>query len=371
MKLLMRQFRFVIKSRRLTRDIWAKYYKKINKKEKLTEEDKFFIRQVRETVKHWDREVTVIHLPTKIPLTNVVSGLKINRRDMMNKVLAKVKEVRTTNKKRVSQTKEFDGANYNIVGGVFEKSNLINEVGKRTTTNDPYAHKKPRHKNKNYVGIEIEFNQVGGVNQEMIAAALKNASLARYINVTTDGSCGWEVRVLLPEDDYIEPLTKIMKVIKDLGHIADYRCGTHVHFDMRNRDVKVAYENLFKAQKFLRKFLTKNRKKNRFCQANKCETFDKQYSIGDRYYALNVQSFSKHKTLEVRMHQGTLDPSELLPWIKLLLKIVNYKEVIPDKVNTLKQARKQFEFDDVFSKTLENRILTVFRNPLPLGAENV
>lgn len=367
MKLLMNQFKFVIKSRRFTKNVWEKYYER-RKKEKQSDEDKFFIRQVRETIRKWEREITIVHRPSKVALTSMIVGPKINRRELMNKVLAKVKDVRSTNRKMKADTKQFDGANYSIVGGVFEKANLINEVGKHTTTNDPYAHKKPRHANKNYIGVEIEFNTIRGIDQEHIATKLKDAGLARYINVTTDGSCGWEVRVLLPEDNYIEPLIKIMEVIKDMGHTVDQRCGAHVHFDMRNRDIKTVYENLFKTQKFLRKFLTRNRKRNRFCQVNKAETFDKQFSIGDRYYALNVQSYSKHKTLEVRMHQGTLNPKELLPWIQLLLRIVNYKAVIPTKVNTLKQARKQFEIDEDFSKTLENRILTIFRNPSPPGA---
>lgn len=370
MKLLMSQFKFIVKSRRFTGEIWSKYYSR-KKVEKKSDDDKFYVRNVREASRQWEREVTVIHRPTKVKYTQLVIGDKINRRELINKVLAKVKDERQVGRKMKTTTKEFDGAHFVSIGGVFDRIGLINEIGKKTTTNDPYAHKKPRHPNKNYIGVEIEFNQVAGVDQNKIANALKAAGLARFINVTTDGSCGWEVRVLVPEENYAEPITQIMKVIKDLGHGADVRCGTHVHFDMRNRDVKMVYENLFLTQKFLRKFLTRNRKHNRFCQMNKAETFDKQLSLGDRYYSLNVQAYSRHKTLEVRMHQGTLDPNELLPWIKLLLRIVNYKTVVPAKVNTLKQARKQFEIDEDLSKALEQRILTVFRNPLAPGEQHV
>lgn len=370
MKLLYKQFKFTMMCRRFNKEIWAKYYSR-RKVEKKTDDDKFYMRNVREVSKQWEREVTVTHLPTKTKYTEMIIGDKINRRDLMNKVLRKVKENRQSSRKMKSIVREFDGAHFSSVGGVFETKGLINQIGLKTTANDPYAHKKPRHPKKNYIGIEVEFNQAPNVSQDMIAVALKNAGLARYINVTTDASCGWEVRVLLPEDDYIEPLGKIMKVIRDLGHKVDARCGTHVHFDMRNRDVKLVYENMFKTQKFLRKFVTKNRKNNRFCQMNKAETFDKQLSLGDRYYSLNVQAYNRHKTLEVRMHQGTLDENELLPWIKLLLKIVNYQTVLTDKVNTLKQARKQFDFDVDLSKNLEQRILTVFRNPVAAGGLNV
>lgn len=374
MKLLFSQFKFVVKSRRFQKSIWTKYYE-LRKKDKLNDNDKFYLRQVREALKPSEVEVTVIHRPTRVSLTTIVNSakmpgqtFKIPYRDLMNKVIMKVKETRKNGRKIKSVTKQFDGANYTIVGGILEKPNLINEIAKHTKTNDPFSNKQPRHKHKNYIGIELEFNQLPAITQNHIAEGLKNAGLAKYINVTTDASCGWEVRVLLPEDDFIEPLTKIMKIIKEMGHTVDNRCGTHVHFDMRNRDVKLVYENLFKSQRFLRKFISKSRKNNnRYCQMNKAETFDKQLSLGDRYYSLNVQSYRRHKTLEVRMHQGTLNPSELVPWIKLLLKIVNYNSSIPSRVNTLKQARKQFDIDETLSKNLEERIITVFRPGLIPG----
>lgn len=381
MKLVFRQFAFKIKSRRLQEKIWTKYYSlKKKTKEQLTDNDKFFIRQTRAYLKNVDVEVWVYHKPTKTLIKQVYSNflldqktkIKIPYKDLMNRVLNEVKSKRLALKKDKVVKKQFDGAYYDVVGGVLNKPNWINEIGKNTTTNDPFAHKKPRHVKKNYIGIELEFNTINNVNQQMIADSLKGAGLARYVNVTTDGSCGWEVRVLLAEDDFIEPLTKIMKVIKDLGHGTDQRCGTHVHFDMRNRDVKLVYENLFKTQRFLRKFITKDRKVNkRYCKMNKSETFDKQLSLGDRYYALNVESYSRHKTVEIRMHQGTLNPGELVPWIQLLLKVVNYKQAIPVRINTLKQARKQLEIDETLSKNLEERILTLFRTPLTPGVRNV
>lgn len=372
MMLIYNQFKFVRKSRRLTKPLWVKYYQ-VKQKEKLTEDDKFFIRQTRAYLKNIDIQVWAIHIPTRTVIDQIydtakwdrTKKIKIPYKDLMNRVLIEVKNKRSAQRIVKKETKMFDGAYYNVVGGIMEKPNLINEIAKKTTSNDPFAHKKPRHNKKNYIGVELEFNQIGNVSQVDIADALKIAGLARYVNVTTDGSCGWEVRVLLPEDDFIEPITKIMKVITDLGHGADHRCGTHVHFDMRNRDHKLVYENLFKTQGFLRKFITRKRKVDRqYCAMNKAETFDKQLSLGNRYHALNVESYAKFRTIEVRMHQGTLNPTELVPWIKLLLKIINYGKPLEVKtVKTLKQARKQFEFDDALNDNLKERIITLFKKP--------
>ncbi len=384
MKFKFNQFKFVIKSRRLNSKAWIKYYdlkKKTDKKEKLTDIDKFFIRQFRAAIKPHELKVIAIHKPTKVMLETIINSVssdaegkkfKIPYKKMMNDLVKKIQDERKK-KVLVSPTnKYFEGAAYKTIGGVMENSKLINEIGKKTTMNDPFAIKVPRMKHKNYIGIELEFNIVGSITQQMIADALIAAKLAKYTNVTQDSSCGWEVRVLLPETDFIEPLTKIMNVIKDLGHGADHRCGAHVHFDMRNRDIKLVYENLFKTQRFLRKLITKKRKHNiQFCKMNKAETFDKQLSLGDRYYSLNVQSYARHKTLEVRMFQGTLNPSELIPWISLLLKIVNYSTSLATKVNTLKQARLQLGIEDTLSKNLETQILTMFRPNLTIGADRV
>jgi hypothetical protein len=385
MKLFFNQFKFVTKSRRLNSKTWAKYYdlkKKLARKEPITDQDKFFMRHFRAALKPQELKVIATHKSTNVASETILSSVtadaaskkfSVPYKQIMTDLLKKVRDERKKKTFLNTQSKQFEGAQYKTIGGVMEKPKLINEIAKRTTMNDPYSTKQPRMKSKNYIGIELEFNQRIGVDQRMIADALSKAKLAKYVSVTTDSSCGWEVRVLVSEDDFIEPLTKIMEVLKDLGHSADTRCGAHVHFDMRNRDIKLVYENLFKTQRFLRKLIKKTRKFNaRFCKMNKAETFDKQLSLGDRYYALNVQSYSKHKTLEVRMFQGTLNPDELIPWIKLLLKVVNYKTGVLVKVNTLKQARKQFELEETLSKNLQTNILTLFRTPPSQGvASNV
>jgi uncharacterized protein YbcC (UPF0753/DUF2309 family) len=96
---------------------------------------------------------------------------------------------------------------------------------------------------------------------------------------------------------------------------------------------------------------------------NKADTFEKQLSVGDRRYAINVQAFNEHKTIEVRMHQGTLNPDELIPWIKLLLKVTNYHTPVQSSVNTLKQAKKQFDIDEQLEHSLQERILSMFVRP--------
>lgn len=363
MKINPKHFKFQIKSRRFIQQVWEKYYS-IRKKKELTEFDKHFIKNLRQDLKINQYKLIVTHIPSNIKsewlFKNDINKQKFNKQEYINKLLLTVKEKRKELKKVKEDSKKFDGAKYITVGGVFLSEKNINAISKHITVNNPMAPKHPRYKDKNYVGVELEFNQNVNMSQEQIAGKLKEAGLARYVDVTTDGSCGWEVRVLLLESDFEAPLTKIMNLLSELGFTTNDRCGTHVHLDMRNRDVKVAYENLFKTQKFLRKFLDRKRKRNTFCKMNKLSSFDEHAKIQDRYFSINTMSYDRHQTLEIRMHQGTLKASELVPWIKLLSKVVSYKSVVPVQVNTLKQAKTRFELEPELSKTLEKRIMTVF-----------
>jgi hypothetical protein len=369
MKFNARDFKFETKARRFKKSVWEKYYslKKKNVKD-LSEFDKFWVKQLRAQIKIDQFKLVGTHLPTKISTEWTIkkdsTKKKIDKTEYLQKVLAKVKEKRESLKKYKTTAKNFEGANYTTIGGIFDKPGQITPLASHLTCNNPLAPKKPRRKDKNYIGVELEFNMLDAAHQSSeraaIADALKAAGLAKYVDVTTDGSCGWEVRVLLLEDEFEDTLTKILNVLNGFGFKTNDQCGTHVHLDMRNRDVNVVYENLFKTQKFLRKFLSNKRKRNRYCKLNTAPTFAEQNGIGDRYYAINVDSYRRHQTIEVRMHQGTLKADELIPWISLLTKIVGYKSGMTKTINTLKQAKETLDIDEVLTQDLEQRIMSIF-----------
>ncbi len=367
MKINSKHFQFVTKSSRFVPSVWTKYYS-LKKKKNLTDFDKFWIKQLRQQLKSSQMKIVGIHLPTKTQLEWIVKddkrAGKVQKKEYLEQLIKQIKAKRAKTKKVNILHRTFEGANYELVGNVFQKPGLINPLAQKLTINDPFSVKKPRRKD-NYIGIELEFNVKDRANrsteQKNIANALKLAGLARYVDVTEDGSCGWEVRVLLLESEFETHLVKILEVLNGFGFETNEKCGTHIHFDMRNRDVNMVYSNLFKTQKFLRKFLNRGRKFNTYCKMNKAESFDKQAECHDRYYCINVEAYDRHQTLEVRMHQGTLKASELVPWIYLLTKIVNYRTTIDKSVNTLKQATTQFEIEATLAQDLEEKLISVFK----------
>jgi hypothetical protein len=107
----------------------------------------------------------------------------------------------------------------------------------------------------------------------------------------------------------------------------DDECGLHVHFDMRDecddsrKAIACAY--LMTYEVWCR-FVDPNRIGGLYCGASKttcakvygAKWFDEFAENQHRYEWINFQAFNKHRTLEVRIHEGTLDANRICNWIK-------------------------------------------------------
>lgn len=216
--------------------------------------------------------------------------------------------------------------------------------------------KSPGKLKGHFLGIEIEcYTNIG--HDELISQ-LKDAGLDRCTYVTHDGSLrpnddqvSTEVCVLVKEDKYREIIPRVMKVINANSGAVNYACGVHVHMDMRNRDPQNAYQKLFNAQQFLFDAIPADRRTNEYCVPNKYSDIERQTQHANesssgrfrRYSAINTNSIDRHNTIEVRMHEGTVDAERLCHWIDTLISIVNTKAMLK-KPNDL----------DSFLSVLEN-----------------
>ncbi len=372
MKFKSRDFNLNVWHRRFDLTGWKDYYTRVAKAKKegkaISDMDKFFLKQFRTMMRTPSFEVAVKHKKSGHGETILVDNPKLDRKAIITSVISKIQETRKERKTIKSEAKNVGGLPYQTVGGVFTKPGVIQNMVDDPHWNDPNTSKTPRSKSINYIGVELEFNEENEFDHGIqdIIDNIKAAGLGRYCNVGTDGSCGFEVRVLLPEDRFESILTQVLDVINEMGFSADATCGTHVHIDMRNRDVKAVYNNFFYTQNFMRRFLTRNRKDNEYCKINTFPTFDEQVKYGERRMGINPMAYREHKTLEIRMHQGTLDIKVLAPWIKLLLKIANFKGTLKRKVLTLTQAKAEYNIEEPLQVQLSERLVrTLGRKPKP------
>lgn len=239
-----------------------------------------------------------------------------------------------------------------------------------------YMEKKPMNDDK-YVGIELEF--CAAISQESLGLELLNAGLGSLVHLKTDGSLrpkpgetAFEIAFLVPEKEYRLPLKKLCDVLTRVGAQTEgRRCGLHVHFDMRKRNKELIYNNLVSCQNVLWELIPPNRRDNEFCKHVASRAFPKKFngSREERYRAINAAAYYRHKTLEVRMHEGTVDFSEIRNWLMVLTKIVNYRRKLPNKITSIRGFKKKFKVTGALLTYLQDRANFWALNEA-LGSEN-
>ena len=198
---------------------------------------------------------------------------------------------------------------------------------------------------------------------EQLLQALKNANLRvadkplKYRdslkddclwNVEPDSSCGWEVtsRILLGEDGFTE-IAKACQLLNERTQplkliIDDPRTSTHVHLGWQNFDVKKLLCVMNFAAYYepaLMSIVAPSRYDNDYCksiheimgQLLKLRTLDqwaKFYGKDEyekRYYLVNLLNLFHDRlgTVEIRLHNGTLEELKILAWISLWMRILN------------------------------------------------
>jgi hypothetical protein len=270
----------------------------------------------------------------------------------IDELISLMKEKRADRAELKTEEKCFAGINYDTIGGVFVKKNSIVSMFQNIDFNDRIESEKKPHPSikEHHVGIEIEMNMNvsrGDLNQLFI-----QNKLSGHVKNKTDGSIEHkvgeipiEVTALFKQSKTNEIVKSICNVIKLAGGKVNNSCGLHVHLDMRNRDATVGYNNLYMCLPIINAIVPPNRTKGnwsqRYCAQNVKHILDEQLSQGGRYWAINAQSIREHKTLEVRIHSGTVNATKIINFVKLLTMIVDHGK-LDARIDTMADFRTIF-----------------------------
>ena len=205
----------------------------------------------------------------------------------------------------------------------FEGNELV------TKTYKPFAY-------NNCVGLE--FETYGSIKRDTLAE-----SLPYWTRVVSDGSIrpntpgtdGHEIRVLLDRTTAEPRLFRLCERMQKLGLRVNRSCGLHIHLDARassSFDEVVRVGRIMDAWLYaLRELLPASRRGNDYCK----------FGIGtnDRYRAVNVSSWGKHRTIEIRCHSATLDYTKVVAWLRLceLIRAMPKKPKAASCIATLEQ----------------------------------
>lgn len=206
------------------------------------------------------------------------------------------------------------------------------------------ANKAPKQKN-NYVGVEIEFylpaHKMGELNELLIEndledqVTVKNDESLRGARMNAETympDIGKEIAILAKEDEIENIIIVVCQLVRECDGYVNATCGLHVHLDMRNRNPERCYENLFFAQRLMFKTQPKNRRDNKYCRRNvladKTPSLRQEARRDERRKAINYGwAYQEHKTIEIRLHEGTLNSKSIRMWVQFLIHVINMKKL--------------------------------------------
>jgi hypothetical protein len=219
-------------------------------------------------------------------------------------------------------------------------------------------------------GVEMELHFPYDVDDGVIADALLNAGIECEANgynhnvsdswkVVSDASVeeGWEIVSPPLHWDQRDQVTKVCRALESLGGYAERDCGLHVHHDVSDLNV-TALKRLARlwhdAQPMTDLLVSPDRcgfgvdwsepfddrSLARLLSAqSKQGICDAALDIG-RYRALNYQALERYGTVEVRQHQGSCDPEEILAWVAYGQAMVVKAASTPGRVSRKTGRRK-------------------------------
>ncbi len=196
-------------------------------------------------------------------------------------------------------------------------------------------------------GMEFEIQ---GLNPDRAARALFNAGIqcerpnsthatAENWKAVYDGSVSNGAEVVSPilSEARLNEAHKVTKALKDSGARVDRATGFHVHIgaDAFGGKANLAsfILNYYGAHHAIAALVAPSRLNNRYCailnrtaaeaQASHTLNGNEGAYNGNRYTSLNIEAMQRHGTIEVRLHQGTLNGVKAIAWAKLMSAMVD------------------------------------------------
>ena len=154
---------------------------------------------------------------------------------------------------------------------------------------------------------------------------------------------------ILYGDEGLDAIRAFCKLAR--GFDVDKNCGFHVHINVRDLTVSqlkaVAYA-YHKTAEAWNSFVPSSRRTNYYCKRHswkpenlaRIETeeewsnfiSDSDDGAGDRYHWVNLASYRRHRTVEIRVHSATLAPDKICNWVKAHTRFV---DAVKDMSNSM------------------------------------
>lgn len=212
----------------------------------------------------------------------------------------------------------------------------------------------PKNK-KPHIGIEIEFFSPCDTTfiQSTFQKKFEEKGAGRF-HLGSDGSIdpppgnvSHEVRLLIEESNLNFAMEWLGIVMKLIEAKVNRTCGLHIHIDCRYRRPSYVFKKLVNVLPVLSSTQPKYRRNNSYCVPNgDLNSMVEHLNEGFGRRAINPHAYNEHKTIEVRLHKGSVNSQEIGNWIKLLLSVIDKpvsKSIINDYKSFVKYIKPEKE----------------------------
>ena len=155
--------------------------------------------------------------------------------------------------------------------------------------------------------------------------------------------------VLEDNTDGFKSLKTCCKVLNAAGAQVNKTCGLHVHVgvgDYSGDQIVNIYKNYQRLECLIDSFMSPSRRRNEAYYAqsiigynlDNCHSADDLVRrFGGRYFKVNPYAYGRHKTVEFRQHQGTVDYNNISMWVRFCCKLVEWSKdnVLTDIVRNI------------------------------------
>lgn len=200
-------------------------------------------------------------------------------------------------------------------------------------------------------GIEIEAYNC---TRERLASELReagiNVAIEGYNHTTRDhwklvtdsslnGNDTFElVSPVLQGESGLKELQKVCWVLEYCNVKVNDSCGLHIHMDAADftidtwKNLALTYKNL---ERVIDSFMPDSRRNNYYCkrlsnisttsiqQAQNIRELQSAFQ-NNRYYKLNLEAYTRHRTVEFRQHSGTTNFTKMENWIRFVANMITF-----------------------------------------------
>ena len=240
--------------------------------------------------------------------------------------------------------------NYGFVQNVYARMNLAHQP-------EPTALPVLDYTFNRRFGIEIEAYNcrmdvlVDALREEgiQVSAENYNHTTRNHWKLVTDSSLSGNntfelVSPVLEGQNGLKELKKVCWVLDACGVKVNASCGLHIHFDAANfslqtwKNIAISYKHI---ESVIDKFMPESRRNNIYCRSlrniteqkiNNAQSIENLQQVAfenTRYFKVNPQSYSRHKTIEFRQHAGSINYDKISNWVLFLNGLVTFAQQQP------------------------------------------